>query len=77
MPYLLSYFVNGLARDAASSADLMSYLLFTSRYTSALIDLGYHDADKRIDEIEDLLYSGKAGSRARRSAPAPRKRSRA
>jgi hypothetical protein len=35
----------------------MSYLLFTSRYTSELIDIGYHDAEARIDEIENLLDS--------------------
>jgi NTE family protein len=57
MPYLIQYFVNSLGRDAASCADLMSYLLFTSKYTSALIDIGYHDADQRIDEIESFLYS--------------------
>ncbi len=57
MPYLIQYFVNSLGRDAASCADLMSYLLFTSKYTSALIDIGYHDASKRIDEIESFLYS--------------------
>jgi NTE family protein len=57
MPYLIQYFINSLGRDAASCADLMSYLLFTSKYTSELIDIGYHDAGRRIDEIEDLLYS--------------------
>jgi hypothetical protein len=35
----------------------MSYLLFTSPYTKALIEIGYTDASRRIDEIEDLLYS--------------------
>ncbi len=57
MPYLIQYFVNSLGRDAASCADLMSYLLFTSKYTSALIEIGYNDADERIDEIESFLYS--------------------
>jgi NTE family protein len=57
MPYLIQYFINSLGRDAASCADLMSYLLFTSPYTRALIEIGYNDADRRIDEIEDLLYS--------------------
>ncbi len=56
MPYLIQYFVNGLGRDAASCSDLMSYLLFTPKYTRALIDIGYHDADQRIDEIEDFLF---------------------
>jgi NTE family protein len=57
MPYLIQYFVNSLGRDAASCSDLMSYLLFASKYTSALIDVGYNDADERIDEIEDFIYS--------------------
>lgn len=57
MPYLIQYFVNSLGRDAASCSDLMSYLLFTSRYTSELIDIGYQDAHQRIDEIEDFIYS--------------------
>ena len=57
MPYLIQYFVNGLARDAASCSDLSSYLLFTSNYTRALIDLGYDDASQRIDEVESFLYS--------------------
>lgn len=65
MPYLLSYFMSGLGRDAASCADLMSYLLFTPRYTNALIDIGYHDADRRIDEIEDFLFSAPKPAKSR------------
>jgi NTE family protein len=57
MPYLIQYFVNSLGRDAASCSDLMSYLLFTPKYTRDLIALGYHDAGERIDEIESYLYS--------------------
>ncbi|MFZ0707580.1 MAG: patatin-like phospholipase family protein [Candidatus Korobacteraceae bacterium] len=57
VPYLIQYFVSGLGRDAASCADLMSYLLFASRYTTDLIEIGYHDANERIDEIEDFLFS--------------------
>lgn len=60
MPYLIHYFVSSLGRDAGSCSDLMSYLLFTSKYTNALIDLGYKDASARIDEIEDFLYSDDA-----------------
>ena len=57
LPYLIQYFVNSLGRDAASCADLMSYLLFASKYTTDLIQIGYHDANERIDEIEDFLFS--------------------
>src|SRR5208283_5504687 len=57
MPYLIQYFVSSLGRDVASCADLMSYLLFTSKYTSDLIEIGYHDASERIDEIESFLFS--------------------
>ena len=57
MPYLIQYFVSSLGRDADSCADLMSYLLFTSKYTSDLIEIGYHDASERIDEIESFLYA--------------------
>jgi len=62
MPYLIQYFVNSLGRDAASCADLMSYLLFTSAYTSALTEIGYNDASQRIDEIESFLYSPDDGA---------------
>jgi NTE family protein len=55
MPYQIQYFVNSLGRDAASVADLMSYLLFTPRYTRELIEIGYQDASRRIDEIETFL----------------------
>ncbi len=72
MPYLIQYFVNSLGRDAASCADLMSYLLFTPKYTRELIEIGYHDADERIDEIESFLYSwseGDAGDSVSARAP--------
>jgi hypothetical protein len=42
--------------DTTSCADLMSYLLFDSKYTRALIEIGYDDASKRIDEIENFLF---------------------
>lgn len=57
VPYLIQYFVSGLGKNAASCSDLMSYLLFASRYTTDLIEIGYRDASKRIDEIEDFLFA--------------------
>jgi len=76
MPYLIQYFVNGLGRDAVACADLMSYLLFTPKYTRALIDIGYTDATKRIDEIEEFLFSTTNGggvSKSRMGMVAPKK----
>ena len=61
MPYLIQYFVNGLGRDADACSDLMSYLLFTPKYTRALLDIGYKDASARIDEIEDFIFSRSNG----------------
>lgn len=68
MPYLIQYFVSSLGRDAASCADLMSYLMFTPRYTRDLIAIGYHDADERIDEIEEFLFSGNGTGHSRSAA---------
>jgi len=74
MPNLIHYFVSSLGRDAASCADLMSYLLFTPRYTRDLIEIGYDDASERIDEIEDFLYSSKDGDADRPRASSATKR---
>jgi hypothetical protein len=67
----------------------MSYLLFTSKYTRELIEIGYHDAGERIGEAEDFLYSShdgnaenprsgetgsKAGSAAKRTGSSARSR---
>jgi NTE family protein len=55
MPRAVRYVMEGLGTPDAQSADLMSYLLFDSAYTRALIDIGYQDAAARIDEIEQFL----------------------
>ena len=55
MPRLVRYLMEGLGSPDAQSADLMSYLLFDSRFTSALVDIGYRDAGARIDAIEAFL----------------------
>jgi NTE family protein len=56
MPRLVRYLMDGLGRPDARSADLMSYLLFDSRYTKTLVDIGYRDAAKRVDEIEAFIF---------------------
>jgi NTE family protein len=55
MPRLLRFVLDGLGTPDAQSADLMSYLLFDSAYTSTLVDIGYQDAAARIAEIEALI----------------------
>jgi NTE family protein len=60
MPRVVRYVLDGLGEPNAESADLMSYLLFDKSYTQALIEIGYNDADLRVDEIEGFLLSDRA-----------------
>jgi NTE family protein len=64
MPRLIRHLMDGLGTPDAHSADLLSYVLFDSAYTRALIDIGYHDADERRDEIEAFLCTGAASAAA-------------
>lgn len=57
MPKIIRYMMEGLGQSKAQSADLMSYLLFDSSYTRALIDIGYKDASDNVGEIEQMLLS--------------------
>lgn len=57
LPLALRYFLDGLGTSRSQSSDLISYLLFESEYTRALIDLGYRDAHSQMDEIEGFLTS--------------------
>jgi NTE family protein len=59
MPRLLRLALETLGTPDAQSADLMSYLLFDSAFTGALVDIGYRDADLRIDEIEEFLLAAR------------------
>jgi len=43
----------------------MSYLLFDSAFTRTLVDIGYRDADERLDEIEEFLHASGAATEAR------------
>jgi NTE family protein len=42
--------------EGKTEADLLSYLLFDGRFTRELIDLGWHDAQRRHDEIVGFFY---------------------
>jgi NTE family protein len=62
MPRTIRYVLDGLGTPDVQSADLTSYLLFDSMFTSELIQMGYRDADRRIDEIEAFLFDDAAGT---------------
>jgi NTE family protein len=64
MPRMVRFAMEGLGASKAQSAALLSYLLFDSEYTRALIDIGYRDADEQIDRIEGFLLGDEATARA-------------
>ncbi|MBI3767393.1 MAG: patatin-like phospholipase family protein [Deltaproteobacteria bacterium] len=64
MPRLIRHLMDGLGTPEAHSADLLSYLLFDSAYTRALIDIGYRDANEQRDEIEAFLCTRSASEAA-------------
>jgi NTE family protein len=55
MPYLLRRILDGLGAPDQQSAELLSYMMFDSSYTRALVDLGYRDAARRGEELEAFL----------------------
>jgi len=63
MPRVLRWLMEGLGTPDAESADLMSYLLFDGGFTQALLEVGYRDANARIDEIEAFLRDDAAAAR--------------
>jgi len=67
MPRFVRFALDGLGTPDAQSADLISYLLFDAAYTRTLVDLGYHDASARIDEIEHFLAASGALRNLRRT----------
>lgn len=55
MPWTIRLLLRLIGARQHSGGILISYLLSESKYTRALIDLGYQDALKRRDEIMDFL----------------------
>ncbi|NKF51106.1 patatin-like phospholipase family protein [Shewanella sp. WXL01] len=55
MPFAIRSLLKLIGISKQSDSSIVSYLLFESSYTSALIDLGYQDAMARIDEITDFF----------------------
>ena len=70
MPRLVRWLMDGLGTPDVESADLMSYLLFDREYTRALVDIGYRDAHRRIDELEEFLHQATMASALSRGTAA-------
>lgn len=71
MPRMVRFLLDGLGTPDAQSADLMSYLLFDYHYTRELVDIGYHDANKRIDAIEEFLLGAQQPAKVTRVRSRP------
>ena len=55
MPRAVKLALRGSGNTSSSGSGLLSYLLFSQGYCQALIELGYHDAIGRRDEILQLF----------------------
>ncbi|QIR16135.1 patatin-like phospholipase family protein [Shewanella aestuarii] len=55
MPMAIRHLLKLIGNNRQSDSSIVSYLLFEKAYTSALIDLGYHDAMSQIDSIKNFF----------------------
>jgi NTE family protein len=51
LPRSIRYLTRGLGTQERNSSDLLSALLFESKYTRRLIECGRRDAERRLDEL--------------------------
>ncbi|MFZ2542276.1 MAG: patatin-like phospholipase family protein [Gallionella sp.] len=58
LPWSIRFMLRGIGAMRSSGANLVNYLLFEKGYCRALIELGYHDAMQRKEEILAFLGSG-------------------
>jgi NTE family protein len=61
LPTGVRYLLRGLGATEGTGANLLSYLLFDSKYCRELLALGYSDALARREEIEAFLTGDTAG----------------
>ncbi|MGL5361153.1 MAG: patatin-like phospholipase family protein [Shewanella sp.] len=55
MPWAIKNILGLIGIDRQSDSSIVSYLLFEKSYTSALIDLGYQDAVKQLNELKGFF----------------------
>lgn len=55
LPKSIGFFVRGSGMYKRSGSNLLSYLLFESAYTKALIELGYADAMAKEEQLREFL----------------------
>lgn len=55
LPPTIRLFLHGIGATRASGSSILSYLLFDRRFCRELIELGYHDAMDRADEITQFM----------------------
>ena len=55
IPFSLRMLFKGIGIEKDTNSELLSFLLFESSFTGALIDLGFHDAMGRRQEIKNFL----------------------
>ncbi len=60
-PRMLRYLLKGIGATGDTGADLLSYLAFEPEYVNRLMDLGYADATRQADEIQEFVLSGPRG----------------
>ena len=55
IPLSLRMLFKGIGIEKDKNSELLSFLLFESSFTKSLIDLGFHDAIERKEEIKNFL----------------------
>lgn len=64
IPSAFQFLTTGLGVEKAQSPDWLSVLLFAPDYLDRLLDIGYHDARRRHDQIEAFLSDQLSEGRA-------------
>lgn len=68
IPSAFRFLTTGLGVERTQSPDWLSVLLFAPSYIDRLLDIGYHDARRKHDQIEAFLADQAEGDDARAGA---------